>query len=172
VKISIQSPPAQWAADSTVVGLNFDPPLPPPVPEKKSRLVLHAQGSEEMLHVLVENQTPGILHFLRGDAQQVVTSGGAQNSAEIEVEAIAAGDFSFRARLLPEPNAEIARRFLEAAYTVASKEQRDQIKPFINSLQHRPRDTFKVWIELRKTILLTSSGDYRTLLESARSALD
>lgn len=172
VKISIQSPPAQWTADSTVVGLNFDPPFPPPNPEKKSRLVLHAQGSDQVLHVLVENQTPGILHFLHGDAQQVVTSGGGQNTAEIEVQAIAAGDFSFDARLLPEPNAENARRFLEAALSIGSKEQRDQIKPLIHSLQHHPRDTFKVWVELRKTILLTAEGNFRTLLESARSFLD
>jgi hypothetical protein len=172
VKISIQSAPAQWTADSTVVGLNFDPPFPPPVPEKRSRLVLHAQGSEAALRVLVENQTPGILHFLHGDAQQVVTSGGPQNVAEIEVQAIAMGDFSFKARLLPEPNAESARRFLEAARTLASKEQKDEIKPLIDHLQHHPHDTFKVWIELRKIDLLTAAGDYRTLLEAARTALD
>ncbi len=172
VKISIQSSPAQWTADSTVVGLNFDPPLPPPVPEKKSRLVLHAQGTDQVLRVLVENKTPGILHFLKGEAQQVITSGGAQNTAEVEVQAVAAGDFSFNARLLPEPNAENARRFLESAETVATKEQRDEIKPLINQLQHHPHDTFRVWIELRKIELLNTSSDFRTLVEAARSALD
>jgi len=53
-----------------------------------------------------------------------------------------------------------------------SKEQKDEIKPLIDHLQHHPHDTFKVWIELRKIDLLTAAGDYRTLLEAARTALD
>jgi hypothetical protein len=171
-KLLIQSPPAEWAASSTVVGLNFDPPLPPLEPDKRSHLVLHAQGSDQPLRVLVLNKTPGILHFLHGDEQQVVTSGGAQNVASIEVEALATGDFSFNARLLPEPDPETARRFLEAAEALAPRDEKSEVKDLAQRLKHHPNDTFRVWVELRKIDTLTIAGDFRTLIEAARSALD
>ena len=63
-KISIESPVAQWNAGTTLVSLHFDPPLPPLVPDKKSKLVLHVQGSDQALRVLVENKTPGVLRFV------------------------------------------------------------------------------------------------------------
>ena len=90
----------QWNAATTLVSLHFDPPLPPLVPDKRSKLVLHVQGSEQALRILVENRTPGVLRFLRGDRQELLTSGGAQNSAEVAVQAITTGDFSFHARIL------------------------------------------------------------------------
>ncbi|MGC1386265.1 MAG: hypothetical protein WA823_21010 [Candidatus Acidiferrales bacterium] len=171
-KILIQSPPAEWAASSTVVGLNFDPPLPPLEPDKRSQLVLHAQGSDQPLRVLVMNKTPRILHFVHGDEQQVVTSGGAQNLAPIEVQALATGDFSFNARLLPEPDAETARRFLEAAEALAPRDEKSEVKDLAQRLKHHPNDTFRVWVELRKIDTLSIAGDFRTLVEAARSALD
>jgi hypothetical protein len=171
-KILIESPPAQWVASSTVVGLNFDPPLPPLEPEKRSRLVLHAQGSELALRVLVENKTPGILHFVRGEAQQVTTSGGAQNEASIDVQAVATGDFSFIARLLPEPDTETARRFLEAAEVLAPHDEKSEVKNLAERLKHHPDDSFRAWVELRRIETLTIAGDFRTLIEAARGALD
>jgi hypothetical protein len=171
-KILIESPPDQWTASSTVVGLNFDPPMPPLSPASRSKLLLHVQGSDQALRVLVENQTPGILQFTRGDVQQLTTSGGAQNSTSIEVMAISTGDFSFNAKLLPEADAATARRFLEAAMVLAPREQKSDVKKLADRLQHHPRDAQKVWVELRRMELLTIAGDYRTLLEAARVALD
>jgi hypothetical protein len=172
VKILIQSPPAQWNASSTVVGLNFDPPLPPLEPDKRSKLVLHVQGSQLPLRVLVANQTPRILHFLRGDEAQVTTSGGEQNTASIDVQALATGDFSFDARLLPDPDTEMARRFLDAAELLAPHDEKNEIKKLADRLKHHPEDALKVWVELRNIETLTIAGDFRTLLESATSALE
>jgi hypothetical protein len=171
-KILIESPPAQWTATSTVVGLNFDPPMPPLEPARRSRLLLHVQGSDQALRVLVENKTPGILEFARGAVQQLVTSGGTQNSTAIDVMALSTGDFSFDARLLPDPDAATARRFLEAAMALAPREQKSDVKKLADHLQHRPQDALKVWIDLRRMETLTIAGDYRTLLEAARAALD
>jgi hypothetical protein len=172
VRILIQSPPAQWNASSTVVGLNFDPPLPPLEPDKRSRLQLHVQGSEAPLRVLVSNKTPRILHFIRGDEAQVTTSGGAQNTASIEVQALATGDFSFDARLLPDPDAETARRFLEAAEMLAPRDDKNQIKKLADRLKRHPEDSLRVWVELRNVESLTIAGDFRTLLEAATAALE
>jgi hypothetical protein len=171
-KIQIQSPPAQWSATSTVVGLNFDPPLPPLEPEKRSQLVLHAQGADQPIRVFVENKTPGILHFLRGDAQQLMTSGGDQNKASIDVQAVATGDFSFIARLLPDPDPETARRFLEAADALAPRDEKSDVKDLAQRLKHHPEDTFRVWVELRRIETLTIAGDFRTLIAAARGSLD
>ena len=172
-EILIQSPPAEWVASSTVVGLNFDPPLPPLEPDRQAKPPGPARsGLRPALRVPVTNKTPGILHFLHGDEQQVVTSGGAQNVASIEVQALATGDFSFNARLLPEPDPETARRFLEAAEALAPRDEKSAVKDLVQRLKHHPNDTFRVWVELRKIDTLSIAGDFRTLIEAAYSALD
>jgi hypothetical protein len=172
-KISIQmSHSADWSGETTLVALHFDPPDPPLVTDKKSNLVLHVQASEQPLNILVENKTPGILRFMRGDSQKLVTSGGAQNVATVEIQAISTGDFSFHARLLTSPEPEIARRYLEAAAKIAPKDLQHQAQGLANRLAHNPRDAQKVSVEIWKILSFTIEGDFRTLLNSAHSALE
>lgn len=171
-KISIATRGAQWNAATTLVSLHFDPPLPPLLPEKRSKLVLHAQGSDQALRVLVENKTPGVLRFLRGDRQELLTSGGAENSAEVAVQAIATGDFSFHARILAAPDVDAARRYLTAAASLARKDQQRATRNLSERLTHHPRDSQKVGREIDEIKSTTMAGDYRTLLESAASALE
>jgi hypothetical protein len=170
-KISIQTPGAQWSATTTLASLHFDPPLPPLMPEKRSKLALHVQGTDQALRVWVENQTPGVLRFLRGDRQQVLTSGGPQNSAEIEVQAIATGDFSFHGRILAAPDAGVARRYLTAAEAIAPKDLQRNVKSMADRLTHHPDDTQKVWRETEAILATTMAGDFRTMMESAAAAL-
>jgi len=170
-KISIETPGAQWTAATTLASLHFDPPLPPLVPEKRSKLALHVQGTDQALRVRVENQTPGVLRFLRGDRQQVLTSGGAQNSAEIEVQAIATGDFSFHGRILSAPDAGVARRYFTVAESAAPKELQREVKSLADRLTHHPDDTQKVWRETETILSTTMAGDFRTLMAAAAAAL-
>src|SRR5271155_2710070 len=170
-KISIETPGAQWTATTTLASLHFDPPLPPLVPEKRSKLSLHVQGTDQALRVWVENQTPGVLRFLRGDRQEVLTSGGAQNSAEVEVQAIATGDFSFHGRILAVPDAGVARRYLTAAERIAPKDLQHEVKSLAERLTHHPGDTQNVWRDAEKILSITMAGDFRTLMESAAAAL-
>lgn len=172
-KISIQMARApDWTGETTLVALHFDPPTPPLVTEKKSSLVLHVQASDQPLNILVENKTPGILRFLRGDSQRLVTSGGAQNVANIEIQALSTGDFSFHARLLGSPEPEVARRYLEAAAKIAPKGLQHQVQNLANRLGRNSRDAQKVEVEIQKIVLFTMEGDFRTLLNSAHSALE
>jgi hypothetical protein len=172
-KISIETgPTGEYIVTTTLVALHFDPPMPPLVPGQKSNLVLHVQGSDRPLDILVENKTPGILRFMRGDSQKLVTSGGAQNVAAIEIRTISTGDFSFHARLLANPEPEIARRYLEAAAKVAPRDLRRQVQNLANRLAHNPRDAQKVSVEIWKMLAFTIEGDFRTLLSSAHSALE
>ena len=84
----------------TLVSLEFAPPSPPLQPGKKSFLAVNARGSDQPLRLVIENETPGVLAFRHGDSQELRTTGGAENVAEVEVQAIRSGDFSFHARVL------------------------------------------------------------------------
>jgi hypothetical protein len=170
-KLAIEAAGAQWSAATTLASLHFDPPLPPLVPDKRSKLALHVQGTDQALRVWVENQTPGVLRFLRGDRQEVLTSGGAQNSAEIEVQAVATGDFSFHGRILAAPDAGVARRYLTAAASIAPKDLQHVVKGLADRLTHHPDETQKVWRDTEQILSTTMAGDFRTLLESAAAAL-
>jgi hypothetical protein len=171
-KLLIETPVGQWSATTTLASLHFDPPLPPLVAEKRSRLALHVQGTDQALRVWVENQTPGVLRFLRGDRQEVLTSGGPQNSAEIEVQAIATGDFSFHGRILAAPDAGVARRYLTAAEAIAPKDLQHVVKNLAERLTHHPGDTQKVWHDAEAILSTTMAGDFRTLMECAAAALE
>jgi hypothetical protein len=170
-KLAIEVAGAQWSAATTLASLHFDPPLPPLVPEKRSKLALHVQGTDQALRVWVENRTPGVLRYLRGDRQEVLTSGGAQNSAEIEVQAIATGDFSFHGRILAPPDAGMARRYFTAADNIAPKELQHEVKNLADRLTHHPEETQKVWRETEAILSTTMAGDFRTLMESAAAVL-
>jgi hypothetical protein len=161
-----------YTGTTNLVALHFDPPNPPLVPEKKSTLVLHAQGANAPIRILVENKTPGVLHFVHADSQEVLTSGGAQNAATIQIQTLSTGDFSFHARILQDPDPETACRYLEAARPLATKDLQNQIHNLVKQLAHNPRDTRKVSAELQKILSYTIAGDFRTLLESARAALE
>jgi hypothetical protein len=169
--ISVQTGEAHWNAATTVVSLEFQPPQPALVPEKKSKLVVRATGTEEPLRIVAENQTPGVLEFLRGDVQKLRTSGGANSFAAIEVQAIRSGDFSFHARLVPPPDPAIADRYLRAAQPLAPRELQHRLKSLADRLARHPRDAEKVQRELEQIISTTIAGDLRTLLESADAAL-
>lgn len=170
-KISVENPLGEWEASTTLVSLHFDPPMPPLVPGKKSALTLHAQGSDQPLRILVENRTPGVLRFLRGDTEALPTSGGAENSGTIGIEAITTGDFSFRARILPAPDHAAARRYLLASEPLAPKEWKSHIKDYSHDLEHHPRESEKVSHDLQMMTAVTMAGDFKTLLEAARTAL-
>ena len=170
-KLAIEAAGAQWSATTTLASLHFDPPLPPLVPEKRSKLALHVQGTDQAVRVWVENKTPGVLRFLRGDRQEVLTSGGPQNSAEIEVQAVATGDFSFHGRILAAPDAGVARRYFIAAVSIAPKDLQHAVKGLADRLTHHPDETQKVWRETEEILSTTMAGDFRTLMESAAAAL-
>jgi hypothetical protein len=169
--ISIQAPGEKWTADTTLVSLEFESPHPPLLPDQKGRLTVRVRGSEQRLAIVVENRTPGVLQFLRGDAQELRTSGGPRNFAEVDVRTIRSGDFSFRARLLPPPDVAAARRYVEAAEPLAPNELQRDIRRFADRLARHPRDFEMVRRELARMAAQTIAGDFRTLLAAAEAAL-
>ena len=100
-----------------------------------------------------------------------MTSGGQQNIAHAEAQAIRSGDFSFDAKLLPAPDETAARQYLEAAAALAPKGLQWDIHRLEKQLARHPRDFEGVRRGLDGIIADTTAGDIRTLLAAARAAL-
>lgn len=169
--ISIEAPGVQWSATTTLVSLEFAPPKLALKPGERGQLVVRAQGSSQKLGIVVQNQTPGVLQFIRGDLQEIVTSGGLQNSAAVRVQAIASGNFSFSARLLPTPDTVSAERYLRAAESLAPKELQRELSVLTDRLARHPREIQMARVELQTISTSAMAGDFRTLLDAARDAL-
>ncbi len=169
--ILVQAPGVQASAKTTLVALEFAAPQPPLVPGKKSRLGVHVRGSEQKLGLAVDDVTPGVLRFVRGDSQEVLTRGGLQNDALLDVQVLRAGDYSFRARLIPEPNAAIAERYLLAAAQVAPEDSRSDVRGFAKRIARHPRDLPMVRADVQDMLTQTIAGDFRALLSAAYDAL-
>jgi hypothetical protein len=171
VSISIEGLGVQYTASTTLVSLECQYPPAPWEPGKKGLLAVRARGSDMKLQIVVDNKTPGVLEIQRGDMQEVTTSGGADNSATLKVQAIRSGDFSLDARLLPAPDTATAIRYLHAAEPLASEDAQDDIRGLANKLEHHPRDFDSVRRRLDEIIANTIQGDLRTLLSAAASTL-
>ncbi len=169
--ISIEAPGTEAAVKATLVAVEFDAPQPALVPGKKSRLDVRVRGSEQKLGLVVDNVTPGVLRFMRGDSQEVMTRGGPKNIAPLDVQAIRAGDYSFRARLIPAADAAIAQRYLLAAAQLAPEDSRSDIRGFAKRIARHPRDLPAVRAEVGDMLMQTIAGDFRTLLNAAWEAL-
>jgi len=169
--VSVDSPQGQWSAATSLVSLIFEAPNPPLRPGRKSQIRVRVQGSEQPLHLVVENETPGVLRFLSGDRQEVVTGGGAQNFASLKIETIRSGDFSFHARLVPAPDPAAARQYLAAAALLAPHNFQGKIRHLAGRLSGSAHNSHGVRRELDRLVPNTAPGDFRTLLDAARAAL-
>ena len=169
--ISVTTDSAQFTAKTSVVALAFEAPNPALLPGKKGDLLVRVKGSDAKLRLAVDNQTPGVLRFLRGETQEVVTSGGEENTAAIRVQAVASGTFSFHARVIGAPHPNVARRYLQAAELLAPKDSQRDIQKLIDHLERRPQDLGRVAVALDQIRSATIAGDLRTLLDAARAAL-
>lgn len=169
--LTIDSSVPPQSIPTTLVSLQFEEPQPAPLPGKKSQLTVHVEGSDLPLAITVTNETPGVLEFVRGDIQEIQTTGGSRNIAQVEVAAIRSGDFSFNAKLLPASDIFAAGRYLRAAVPLAPKDLQRRVKAAADRIASHPNDSGKVRQDITKMISTTIAGNFRTLLEAARSAL-
>ena len=160
----------QRSATTTLVSLQLEEPQPAPVPGERSQLTLHVEGSDSPLAITITNETPGVLSFLHGDTQELKTSGNAQRP-QVEISALRSGDFSFSAKLIPPPDMTVAERYLSAAVPLAPNDLQKRVKSAAERLASHPNDREKVRQEITKMISITIDGNFRALLEAARSAL-
>lgn len=169
--ISVSAPGVHWMASTTLVSLAFEAPRPALRPGKRGRLTVRVRGSAAKLDLVVENTNPDVLQFAGGDVQQVRTSGGADNSAAMEVEARRSGDFSFRARVIPPPDSATAARYLLAAAPYAPRDTSRKLEDVARRLAHRPHNVNSERRDITRILDQAAPGDFRTLLAAAYAAL-
>src|SRR5712692_10443059 len=68
-------------------------------------LTVRVRGSSERLIVEVRNLSPDLVALASGAVQQLTTSGGEDNTAQVKMRGVRPGDFSISARLVPQPPA-------------------------------------------------------------------
>jgi hypothetical protein len=84
----------------SMVLLEFTGPSETPNAGSQSSIVLHARGTIERLSVEVRNGSPSIIQFPHGTVQRLMTSGGEENTAPVELKFLTAGNYMVTARLL------------------------------------------------------------------------
>jgi hypothetical protein len=129
------------------------------------------EGSDAPLEVTIQNETPGVLEFLKGDTQEVRTTGGAHNIANVAIGAIRSGDYSFTAKLVPSLDISAAERYLRAAVPLAPKPLQHRVNALADRLAAHPKDHEKIKQDLSKLISATIPGHFRTLLEAAQASI-
>jgi hypothetical protein len=169
--VSVQISTAKIDAATDLVSFSFEPSKTPFTAGTRNWLTLRAIGSEKRLNVVVRNETPEVIRFEKGDAQEVTTSGGKDNIASIRVEAARSGDFAFNAHLLPAPDPELAHRFLEAAAPLAPPDMQRNLKKMAADLARHPQNAAKMRLRLQQVLSTTMTGDLRTILEASFDAL-
>jgi hypothetical protein len=170
-RIEIDAAGARSSGVTTLVALDFVPPKPPLLPGRKGKLYVRAEGTTDPLRIVTENHSPDVIEFTRGETQELRTSGGAQNQAPIQVQAIRSGDFSFHARILAPPDPASAARYLEIAEGIAPKSAQKPLREIVEELTRHPRDSAKAAAALGHIASSSQPGALRALLDAARSAL-
>jgi hypothetical protein len=169
--ISVRAPGVEWSASTNFVSLQFEAPRPALLPGQKGRLTIRVNGSTAKLDLVVENTSPDVLRFLRGDVQEVRTSGGASNSAWTEVQAIRSGDFSFHASIVPPPDTAIAARYLLAAAPYGEPKVQREVEKLARRLARNSDNVKSGRHELARLLNQAAPGDFRTLLSAGYSTL-
>jgi hypothetical protein len=170
--VTVDAGAAHTTAITNLVALDFVPPNPALLPGHKGKLFVRATGSADALQILAENSSPNVIHFLRGETQELRTSGGAQNEVALQVEAIRSGAFSFHARILPPPDVPSAIRYLEIAEGIAPKNALATVKSLSAQLARHPRDSASTRAALDHIAEPAAPGAFHTLIAAASAALD
>jgi uncharacterized protein (DUF58 family) len=165
------SPGGPWTATTTLVSLESEFPKPPMSPGKKGRIEIRVRGTDQPISILLTNEAPDVVRFLRGDMQEALSSGGAENSVGIEAQAIRSGDFAFHGSVAPPQDPISAQRYLDAAQPLASGEGQRQLKEIVKELARGHGDEDKLRRRLDQLIDKESGEDFRTLVAAARALL-
>jgi hypothetical protein len=170
-QIVVISPGGTWTATTTLVTLESEFPRPPMLPGKKGRIEIRVRGTDQAVRILVTNETPDVVRFLRGDTQVALSSGGTKNSVEIEAQATRSGDFAFHGNLMPPQDPILAERYLEAAQPLASGEGQRELKEIVKELARQHYDEQKLRRRLDRIFDKERAEDFRTLVAAARTLL-
>ena len=166
---------AESSTVTTLVALEMTSEKPSLAPREKADLVVRVRGTDQPLELEARNLSSTVVHFIRGDAQRVMTRGGQENSAAIKMEGLSPGEFSFSLRIVPPPaglpDIGAAREYLLAARKVAPPNQTRRVDKLIHKLEQRSQDVVKIRNDLEKMLAQKPEGQFGRLIEAAWEVL-
>lgn len=168
---SAASSGGRWTTNTTLVALDSEFPQAKLEPGQKALLKIRVRGSSQRLRIALENQVPGVIRFPHGDAEEVDTCGGLDNFAQLDVQTMRSGDFSFDAKIMPAPDEMLAKAFLRAAVPLANRDLQRGLNHVLKEFQRHPQDFDALRRNIDGLLSDTASGDFRTVLAAARAAL-
>ncbi len=155
----------------TLVSLELSATKKQLAPAEKGKLAVRVHGSDQRLVIEARNLTPDVIGLPRGNVQRVTSSGGANNTAEIEMQGVRAGDFSLSVRLVPGaaglPDMEAVGQKLVAARRLAKGGWQERVDRVIHRIERDPQDVARVRDELEKMLAEQPQGEFGRLLEAA-----
>lgn len=175
VQLAVKTGASEVSAKTALVDVPPDTTHDIVKPGKKGKLVLRVSGTTQPVELDVQNLSPGIVELKHGERMHVRTTGGADNSATVEVKGRRAGDFWYAVTLEPKPgppNAEAARDFLQAADKLANGDEKRHIAKILTKLRSGHTDIGGARKEFAKIATANSASDLQALICAAGEALN
>jgi hypothetical protein len=155
----------------TLVGIELTTARAQLAPREKGALTVRIRGSEQRLELETRNLSPDVVKLVGGDVQRVVSRGGAENTAVLQLEGRKAGDYSISVRLIPMasglPDTEAARQKLLAARRAAPGGWGWRVDRVIEKIERHPQNALAARNELERLLALKPGGEFGALLEDA-----
>jgi hypothetical protein len=155
----------------TLVALEVSADKAQLAPREKGTLTVRILGTEQRLMVEVRNLTPEVVTVSRGNLHRVVSSGGASNSAVVNLRGKNEGDYSISLRLIPPaagtPEVEAARQQLLLALPMAPSDWRRSVERVIRRLEKQPPDYLRARDDLERLLAKYPEGEFGRQLEAA-----
>lgn len=143
-------------------------------PGKKEKIALRVLGTDEPITLALRLLDPGVVKFTRKSGIPIRTRGGSDNSVELELKGLRAGDFSIAAQLAPEAaSADIsaAGDFLVAAKKITPTADGGALAKILENMKKKAPDFEHIRKDFEKLILENHAGNYDSLLRAAHEAL-
>ncbi|HEV2315118.1 MAG TPA: hypothetical protein VGR94_07420 [Candidatus Acidoferrales bacterium] len=175
VQLAVKSGASEVSAQTELVDVLPDTTHDIVKPGKKGKLVLRVSGTTQSVELDVQNLSPGIVELKHGERMHVRTTGGADNSATVEVKGRRVGDFSYAVAFEAQPgvpNVQAARDFLQAADKLAASGEKRRISNILKKLRHRDPDIRGARREFAKITAPNPPSDLQTLIRAAGEALN
>ncbi len=168
----LQTGTGEVTASVALVGIALQPDLSSLVHGQHATLQIRALGTEQARDIQIRNLAPDVLRLHGGNFQKLRTSGGAENIAQLDVQARREGDSSLDVRIIPPlqpPDIDAARAFLSAAAPHAGGDAQRRISGWARRLGAAPPDTLGIPADIEKELNRAKNAEEAALL---RAALD
>lgn len=144
-------------------------------PGKKTMIHLLVQGTVTPVNLRIQNKTPQTAQFEGEDDVFVRTMGGPDNSVDIRIKGLAAGQFSYSVSCggdYGQAGTQVTTDFLQAAQKIAGLNAREKIDSILKELQQKVANWEKLANELRSIENSSGSADFQALIRAAERSLN